>query len=199
MKNLYQRTFDKVSMPEDAYLHLRTVLASRCSHKETEVNKMKNRSYFKKGIVMALAVLMVAALSITAFAYGGQIFSFLTGGTVEQGTDENGVGYTSVSMSDSSPVKEFADGIVMLDFNGELTDISGLFSLTEPYIHDCVAEDGLRHVIVVGGEAGAIGWAEFMWDAEGMPMAGSASFGTAAGREDAPWHDAAMEILGLPW
>lgn len=199
MKNLYQRTFDKVAMPEDAYLHLRTVLASRCSQDEMEVNRMKNRSYFKKGIIMALAVLMVAALSITAFAYGGQIFSFLTGGTVEQGTDENGVTYTGVSMPDSSPVEEFADGRVMLDFNGEITDISGLFSLAEPYIHDCVAEDGLRHVIVVGGEAGAIGWAEFMWDADGIPMAGSASFGTPNGKEDAPWFDAAMEALGLPW
>lgn len=199
MENLYKTTFDRVSMPEDAYLHLRTVLASRCSQNETEVYQMKNRSYFKKGIVMALAVLMVAALSVTAFAYGGEIFTFLTGGTVEHSVDEHGERYTGVSMTDISPVEEMADGRVMLSLNGETTDISGCFSLTEPYIHDFVAGDGLRHAIVVGGEAGAIGWSEIMWDAEGMPMAGTSRFGTGAGREDAPWLDAAMEILDLPW
>lgn len=73
MKNLYKKTFDKVSMPEEAYLHLRTVLASECSQRKTEVKIMKNRTCFKRGIIIALAVLMLAAMSITAFAYGGDV------------------------------------------------------------------------------------------------------------------------------
>ena len=197
--NNYKRTFDKVSMPEQSYLRIRASLASRCSQNETEVYQMKNRTYFKKSIIVALAVLMVAALSVTAFAYGGEIFTFLTGGTVEHSVDEHGESYTGVSMPAESPIEISGDGRVIMSFGGETDDITGLFSLTEPYIYECVAEDGLRHVLVVGGEIGAVGWAEFMWDTEGMPMAGSASFGTAAGREDAPWFDAALEFLGLPW
>ena len=197
--NNYKRTFDRVSMREQSYLHLRAILASRCSQNETEVKPMKKRTYFKKSIIVALAVLMLAALSVTAFAYSHEIFNFVTGGTVEHRVDEQGESYTGVSMPAASPVEEMADGRVLLSIDGETTDISGLFSLTEPYIHDFVAGDGLRHAIVVGGEPGAIGWSEFMWDAEGMPMAGSSGFGTPAGREDAPWLDAAMDILGLPW
>ena len=204
MDRLYQKTFDQVIMREECADSIRAVLASRCSQTETEAKNMNKHTFLRRPTAILAAVLLVGALSITAFAYGGQIvdriYTFMTGGTIEQGIDENGVSFSGVSMgSEGSPVEVREDGSIWLTVNGETSDITGEFSYTEPYIYDSIGEDGLRHVIVVGGETDAIGWSEFIWDETGFPAGGSSQFGTPAGREDAPWLDAAMETLGLPW
>ncbi|MDO4516781.1 MAG: hypothetical protein Q4C76_06575 [Bacillota bacterium] len=51
----------------------------------------------------------------------------------------------------------------------------------------------------MGGDLDAIGWAEFIWDSQGRPTAGSSVLGASSGQEDAPWLQNAMEELALPW
>lgn len=205
MNRLYQKTFDQVRMGSEQYRSLRESLASQCSRSEMEANHMKKTTVRRRPVVAA-AILLVGALSVTAFAYGGRIvesvYQFMTGGTIEQGVDENGMNYSAGSMDTSgeaTPVEVREDGSIWLGVNGEEIDITGQFSYTTPYIHDCIGEDGLRHVFVVGGDPDAIGWSEFVWDEDGMPAGGTSWYGTGGGREDAPWMDAAMETLGLPW
>lgn len=207
MNRLYQKTFDQIQMPEDRCQSLRTVLASQCSENEMEaMNNMKKHKFLRHPAAAVAAVLLVAALSVTAFAYGERIvesvYQLMTGSTIERGVDENGDNYsagTNHGEEAMDPVEVREDGSVWLVINGEETDITGQFSYTEPYIHDCTGEDGLRHVFVVGGEADAIGWSEFIYDENGMPAGGTSDFATPEGRDDAPWMDAAMETLGLPW
>lgn len=202
MDRLYQKTFDQVALPEDRADSIRTVLASRCSRMETEAN-MKH-TFLRRPTAVLAAVLLIGALSVTAFAYGERIvervYTFMTGGTIEQSVDENGTSLSGVSIgTEQSPLEIREDGSIWLTVNGETLDITGEFSYTEPYIYDGTGEDGLRHVLVVGGETDAIGWSEFLWDENGLPAGGTSQLGTPAGREDAPWLEAALETLGLPW
>lgn len=202
MDRLYQKTFDQVALPEDRADSIRTVLASRCSRMETEAN-MKH-TFLRRPTAVLAAVLLIGALSVTAFAYGERIvervYTFMTGGTIEQSVDENGTSLSGVSIgTEQSPLEIREDGSIWLTVNSETLDITGEFSYTEPYIYDGTGEDGLRHVLVVGGETDAIGWSEFLWDENGLPAGGTSQLGTPAGREDAPWLEAALETLGLPW
>lgn len=204
MDRLYQKTFDQVSLPEERAGSIRAVLALRCSQTETEAGNMNKHTFLRRPTAVLAAILLVGILSVTAFAYGDRIvehvYTLMSGGTMEQGIDENGDAYVCGTMDTTvSLVEVREDGRVYLTAGEEELDITGEFSYTEPYLYECTGEDGLRHVFVVGGETDAIGWSEFIWDENGLPTGGSSQFGTPNGREDAPWLDAAMETLGLPW
>lgn len=194
MNKLYEKTFSQIEMPKESMLALRSALASKCSDNETEV-PMKRFSFRRHPAALLAAVILIAALSVTALACGGAaLYRFLTGGTITQAES-----YTEVSIgTEFSPIEE-QDGHVYLTVSGERLDITDQFSYEIPYIYDCVAADGLRHVLIVGGAPDAIGWSEFIFDESGMPLGGSASFGTPNGTDDAPWLDAAKEQLDLPW
>ena len=99
----------------------------------------------------------------------------------------------------TAPVEVREDGRLYLTINGENTDITGQCSYETPYIYECTGTDGLRHAFIIGGDPGAIGWSEFMWDEDGFPSGGFAHFGTPGGPDDAPWLDAGKEQLNLPW
>ena len=206
MDRLYQKTFDQVRLPEDRAQRLRAELASRCSHDEMEAISMDNSKKIRRPVMALVAVFLIAAMSLTAFAYGEKIvdrfYTMMTGGTVEHGTTEDGISYTGASTNLDevvAPVELRDDGRLYLTVNGENLDITDQCSYEIPYIYECTGPDGLRHAFIVGGDRDAIGWAEFMWDENGMPEAGSAVFGTPGGQEDAPWLDEGKDELNLPW
>lgn len=205
MDPLYQRTFDQVRMSEDQVRRVRTELASRCPRDEMEALHMNNSKRIRRPILAVAAVFLVAAMSLTAFAYGDRIvervYTMMTGGSIERGVDESGNSYAigSFDMGEAAPVELREDGRLYLTVNGEELDITDQCSYETPYIYECTGPDGLRHALIIGGNLDAIGWAEFMWDEEGMPSGGNASFGTPGGTDDAPWFDAGKEELNLPW
>ena len=192
MNRLYQKTFDQVHMNEEKSKAVRDGLASRCL--EMEEKTMKNKTFIRRPAMLVVTVVLICALSLTAFAYGERIYRFVTGSVVAAGDSE----VSGCVEETVAPVEE-RDGRLYLVINGENRDITDLCSYTEPYIYTCTGEDGLQHAFAIGGDAGAIGWAEFFWDEVGMLMAGCAEFGSWGGCADAPWLDAAMETLGLPW
>lgn len=197
MKDLYRKTFDRIEMQPAHADELRQLLASRCKEKETIMKKENKR--FRRPVVVIAAVVLVLAVSLTGFAFGEEIvriYHLISGGIVEQA--EN---YTSISMDTEaafSPVEE-RDGRLYLTVNGENKEITDLCSYTEPYIYTCIGEEGLQHIFIIGGDPGAIGWAEFIQDDEGTYMGGMSHFGTNGGLEDAPWLEKAAEQIGLPW
>lgn len=204
MKPNYTRTFDQIHMPEAKAREIRATLLSRNPKSKEEKNTMTRRNYMRRPAAVLTAVILI--LSVTALAYGTKIVenvhSFFSGGTVEQGTDEQGNAYSSVSIdTDGSiaPMDLRGDGRMYLTVNGEDLDITEQFSYSEPYIYEFTDADGLRHVIVIGGELDAAGWAEFMWDKEGVFSGGQSHFGTPNGSDDAPWLTVAGEKLNLPW
>ena len=73
MNHLYQRTFDHIRMPEDRARALRTDLASRCSQPETEVIFMNKKTILRRPASLLVAILLIAALSVTALACGGRV------------------------------------------------------------------------------------------------------------------------------
>lgn len=204
MKRLYQQTFDRIHMPEKRAEMLRETLISQCSDPETEVYPMKKLR--PKPMSLVAAIVMVCALTVTAFAYGGEVvtkvYQFMTGGISISSVDEDGNHYTISGGAEdqvTAPVQLRKDGRLYLVIHGENRDITDECSYTEPYIYTCTGEDGLRHAFVIGGDLDAIGWSEFIWDENGTPTVGNAVFGTPDGSDDAPWLDAGMAELDLPW
>lgn len=208
MNNLYRQTFDQIGMPEETAQALRAELASRSSRSETEELNMKQKTNHTGPILrrtgtLLVAVLLICALSISALAYGGvQIYQMLTGGTFEVGQDKDGNYYAAGSVDTDnliSPVEAREDGRLYLTINGENKDITDECSYTEPYIYEFVAEDGLRHSFIIGGDLDAIGWSEFIWDENNMAAGGTSHFATPNGSDDAPWLEAGKKQLDLPW
>lgn len=208
MNSLYRQTFDQIGLPEETAQALRAELASRSSQSETEEPNMKNETNYTRPILrrtgtLLVAALLICALSVSALAYGGvQIYQMMTGGTFEVGQDKDGNYYASGSVDTDnliSPVELRDDGRLYLIINGEDKDITDACSYTEPYIYEFVAEDGLRHSIIIGGDLDAIGWSEFVWSEDNVAAGGHSHFGTSGGSDDAPWFAAGKEKLGLPW
>lgn len=203
MKHLYQKTFEQIKMPEARAAALRTTLASRCSQTEKEAIPMKHTKFFRRPMAAVAAVVLIVALSATAFAYSGGFYRFMTGGSIQDVVDENGnvTGVQGQVDLDQvvDPVELREDGRLYLTIDGQDTDITGLCSYETPYIYECTGLDGLRHAFIIGGDLDAIGWAEFFWNEDGMPQGGAAHFGTSEGPDDAPWLEAGKDQLGLPW
>lgn len=208
MKNLYRQTFDQIGLSEEKVQALRAELASHSSQSETEELKMKNemtntRPILRRTGTLLVAALLICALSVSALAYGGvQIYQMLTGGTFEVGQDKNGNYYASGSVDTDnliSPVELRDDGRLYLTINGEDKDITDACSYTEPFIYEFVAEDGLRHSFIIGGDLDAIGWSEFVWSEDNVAAGGHSHFGTSGGSDDAPWFAAGKTKLNLPW
>ena len=196
MKTLYQKTFETVRLSEARANAIRAQLAAAG---KTEVIPMKKHISLRRPLVLAAILALVFALSITAFAYGIRQFSLMTGGSIQRGVDENGDHYVEGTLGTETEPIVFREGRVWLTVNGENRDITGEFSYTEPFIYDCIGPDGLRHAFIIGGEADAVGWAEFLWDETGFPAGGGAHLSSPEGTDDAPWFRAGKDILGLPW
>ena len=207
MKNLYQRTFDQLQMSDEKTKSLRHALSSRCSDQNKEDTPMNNeKKILHRPAGTLIAAALICIFSVTTFAYGSHVIEnihhLITGGTIEQGIDAEGNKYSAgtVDISDTSaPIELRNDGRLYLVVNNENIDITDKCSYTKPYIYECTGEDGLRHCFIVGGDLDAIGWSEFIFDTNGLPIGGSSSFGTSKGSDDAPWFNIAKETLGLPW
>lgn len=204
MKNrLYQRTFDQIRMSGEGTDRVRSELASRCAQKELEEINMKNRTGTRRPLAAIVAVCAVLALSVTAFASSGiaeRVFHMLSGDTISVGMDEDGEAYVSegfVGDAPASPVEE-RGGRLYFTAGGEDIDITGLCSYETPYLHTLTDAGGQRHVFIIGGEPGAIGWAECMMDGDGEAALGAfvVTLAPEAGDAPAPWLDAGMELLG---
>lgn len=196
MKALYQKTFDTVRLSDARTDAIRAQLAAAG---KTEVIPMKKHVFLRRPLVLAAILVLVFALSITAFAYGMRRFDLMTGGVIREGVDEEGNSYAEGTLGTEIEPIAYRDGRVWLTINGENRDITEEFSYTEPYIYECTGSDGLRHAFIIGGETDAVGWVEFLWDETGFPRGGGGHFGTPEGSADAPWLPVGTDILGLPW
>lgn len=117
MNQLYQRTFDHVTMPEERAKSIRASLASRCSHNETEVNPMK-KNIVRKSTSFLVAAILIATMSISALACG--IYYYVTY-EVQEGVEfsEDAFDLTGQDADyemDSYDYRE-EDGMIIVDFD----------------------------------------------------------------------------------
>ena len=122
MNQLYQRTFDHVTMPEESAKSIRASLASRCSHNETEVNPMK-KNIVRKSTSFLVAASLIASMSISALACG--IYYYVTY-EVQEGVEfsEDAFDLTGQDADfemDSYDYRE-EDGMIIVDFDSADTD-----------------------------------------------------------------------------
>lgn len=77
MNQLYRRTMDQITMPEEKARSLRSNLASHCSQQESEVHSMKIRPHLKKPSALLVAFILILTLSITAYAAGSFLYDLI--------------------------------------------------------------------------------------------------------------------------
>lgn len=124
MNQLYQRTFDHITMPEESAKSIRASLASRCSHNETEVNPMK-KNIVRKSTSFLVAAILIATMSISALACG--IYYYVTY-EVQEGVEfsEDAFDLTGQDADyemDSYDYRE-EDGMIIVDFDAADEDVS---------------------------------------------------------------------------
>ena len=131
MNQLYQRTFNHVTMPEDHARSLRSALASRCSKNETEVIPTK-KNIARKSTSFLVAAILIATMSISALACG--IYYYVTY-EVREGVEfsEDAFDLTGQDADfemDSYDYRE-EDGMIIVDFDDTATDEDVSYEITD--------------------------------------------------------------------
>ena len=131
MNQLYQRTFNHVTMPEDHARSLRSALASHCSKNETEVIPMK-KNVVRKSTSFLVAAILIATMSISALACG--IYYYVTY-EVQEGVEfsEDAFDLTDQDADfemDSYDYRE-EDGMIIVDFDDTATDEDVSYEITD--------------------------------------------------------------------
>ena len=122
MNQLYQRTFDHVTMPEDHARSLRAELASHCSNHETEVIPMK-KTIVRRSTSFLVAAILIASMSISALACG--IYYYVTY-EVQGGVEFSEDAFDLTSQDTDYEVGSYdyheEDGMIIVDFGETATD-----------------------------------------------------------------------------
>lgn len=139
MNQLYQRTFDHVTMSEDHARSLRSALASHCSNNVTEVIPMK-KTIMHRSTAFLVAVVLIAAMSVSALACG--IYYYVTY-EVQEGVEipEDAFDLTEQDADfemDSYDYRE-EDGMIIVDFDETAADKDVSYEITDD---QALAESG---------------------------------------------------------
>lgn len=134
MNQLFKRTFDHVTMPEDHARSLRAALASHCSDNEMEVIPMK-KNFVRRSTSFLVAVILIAAMSVSALACGIYYVTY----EVEEGveipedafdlTDQDAdfeIGSYDYQEEDDMIIVEFGETAADEDVSYEITDDQAL-------------------------------------------------------------------------
>jgi len=159
-------------MPPERQQQIRSALSSRYDQKEDIMMKSRSTKRLATVLIAALALLL---FTITAFAYGDQIIEMLTGGRIESGRNKDGH-YISISLTEGFEPAEVRDGQVYFTLDGSGKDITSHCTETTYYEHEHMADNGYRHVVIVGGTPDNLGWGEFIWDADSHFTGGTAYY-----------------------
>lgn len=195
----YKRTFDSVRMSPESQKRIRSQLSSRFEDKkEDNIVSIKPIKKIRKSIVAAVAVMTIIVMAGAAYAYtGGSIFWNLTGGWTEYGVyneDNTYIIHTFDTENTSKPT-EVRDGRIYFVLDGSDTDITDYCSKDSYYSYEQIDDDGYRHVILVGGTADDIGWAEWILDQNGIYVGGTATLYINSPQKPT-WLEAAEEEYG---
>ena len=130
MNQLYQRTFDHVTMPEDHARSLRSALTSHCSNNETEVIPMK-KNIVRKSTSFLVAAVLIAAMSVSALACG--IYYYVTY-EVQEGVEcsEDAFDLTGQDADFETDPYDYReeDGMIIVDFDDTATDEDVSYEIT---------------------------------------------------------------------
>ena len=164
--------------------------------------EMKHRPNYKKRFAtLCVCAALILALTVSAFAVGGDTLKRLLGwdGHIEVHEYENEIGETieSIHYGISEPVR-IEDGRMYFIANGEEEDITDIVTKGETYSYTYEDDEGCTCLILVGlnaAELESYGYAEFVKSPDGGWQGGHAH-GTC---DDAPWLEKGKQEFNLPW
>ncbi len=176
MNNNFKRTFNAVKMSRKRQEEIRAGLSSLLYEKHKEGYLMsENTISSKKSRVLVIAIAAILSLSLVGFAFGHQIIQLLGGGRIEQGKTSDGKDFVSIDAGFiSDPVKVENNQIYFI-LDGSNTNITDQCSDSSYYKYETTDDNGYRHVVLIGGTADNIGFAEFVWDKGGNFLGSNAS------------------------
>jgi len=204
MKEQVNRMYDQITMPEETVQKVRQAMAEKEA-------RSKGPCASRRPATVAAAFLTVILLTCTCLNTQVRAavnefmkrYVFNGGHTVVQQM-ENGVGIVSKGSS-LHLYAENRDGRLYFIANGENTDITGLASLDEPYIHTYTDSEGVEHLVIVGGTPENFGFHEF-WRESGAPEDAQMWIGGQGENyldmetgNAYPWLAKAWEELNIPW
>ncbi len=128
-----------------------------------------------------IAAALVAALLLAGFTFAPVIVRMLNGRTVEWDEDH------LFSSGPAADLAEVRDGRVY--FTRDNTDITAYCSENTYFRYDFQDEQGISHVILVGGEIDAVGWTEILYFQDGRRLS-HAHLATEG--EDPAWYVAGV-------
>ena len=133
MNQLYQRTFNHVTMPEDHARSLRTELASHCSNHETEVIPMK-KNIVRRSTSFLIAAILIAAMSVSALACG--IYYYVTYEVNEDvviPTDAINLIDQDADFEVSSYDYQEENGLIIVDMDGGIIEEEVSYNITDDH------------------------------------------------------------------
>ena len=171
--------------------------------------EMKHRPNYKKRLAtVSVCAALLFALTVSAFAVGGDTLSRLLGwdGHIEVHKLENEIGETieSIHYGISEPVR-IEDGRMYFIANGEEEDITDIVTKGETYSYTYEDGEGYTYLILVGlnaEELESYGYAEFIKTPEGSWCGGHAhniDYTETADGEVCLWLEQGKEEYYLPW
>jgi len=182
MKYSYKQAFDAVHMSTESQEQIRAGLFLR-----------KPRPARRLRPAVLAAVLILSLFLVVGFGYGSQIVQLLGGGWIESGKSGGGY-YTSIPITESSPV-EVIDGLVFFILDGANIDITSYCTETTYFEYEQISDNGYRHVFIVGGAPDNLGWAEFIWDENGNMIGSTATYHPGENDEQPEWFSLARATL----
>ena len=174
MKYSYTRAFNALAMPPHRQAQIEAALSSHLAATQKEkliMTKKKPGSYF-----LIAAVLMTLLLSLVGFTFGSRIITLLGGGCIEEGASKNGGSFVSMDTGFAEAPAEVREGRIYFVLDGSDRDITAECSGKGSFAYETLDAEGNRHVVLVGGTADALGWAEFVWDKTGEFKGSNATY-----------------------
>ena len=162
----------------------------------------------RRAAVIAAAVCLILALSVTAYAACAyeKIFGWGNNLEIRRAADENDESVNAVILHTDAltePV-QFENGRMYFVVNNEHIDITDKISQTEAFRYEYSDEEGNTHLWLVGllsENPGHYGYAEYIKDPSGEWIGGySARINSEPdGRTEALWLEIAKSELNIPW
>jgi len=150
-------------------------------------------------LAISIAVLLIAGattiLATTAKGQGNEVapeaHMLLGGGRIESETNSEG-SYISMSTGFVANPAEVRNGQIYFVLDGSDKTITSYCSGKTYYQYERIADNGYRHVVLVGGTPDNIGWAEFVWNDNSEYVGSNATYNSESAPE---WLVLARETL----
>lgn len=195
--NLYKKTMDNISMPQDKKNEIRADLESLSHDSRSRRKAAKIARYAAIAAAFCAVVLCIPATRTTvsaAIEYLKETFHLADGSevTYEQNSEGNSISF-SITTDDDKGYTKVENSRLYFVLGDTEEDITDKCSPDKYFRHEIKNADGTRSVILIGGTPESCGWVELFFDKNGKYIFNNMNV------EDYndPWLDRALNAEGV--